>query len=273
MAGSGPRELRRGVLAVQVLDDVDVTPADDGVVLPGEPLLHVPWSECRSALLDRSPDGPEGRLRLASWLRARRWAADAGAGLPQRVRPVGLPADHALHPGPDWVRQRVLGGALDLGLGAVGLDPADPDGVVLLPPPALRDAGLDAPAAWTTARALLERRGEVAAQLLARDGRGRLRPVGDCDVVTLLGAASLRRALAERAGGLAAAVVPMRTRGWTDLTLIDPAFGPAAATATAPAERGFARPLLVTADEVRMVPAGGHPERGVVAVPWPRTAL
>ncbi len=129
MAGSGPRELRRGVLAVQVLDDVDVTPADDGVVLPGEPLLHVPWSECRSALLDRSPDGPEGRLRLASWLRARRWAADAGAGLPQRVRPVGLPADHALHPGPDWVRQRVLGGALDLGLGAVGLDPADPDGV------------------------------------------------------------------------------------------------------------------------------------------------
>lgn len=269
MGGSGLRELRRGVLAVQVLEDVDVTPADDGVVLCGEPPLHVPWAECRSALLDRSPDGPEGRLRLASWLRARRWAADAGAGLAHRVRPVGLPVDHALHPGPDWVQQRVLGGALDLGLGAVGLDPADPDRVVLLPPPALRDAGLDAPAAWTAARAVLERGSEVAAQLLARDGRGRLRPVGHCDVVTLLGAAPLRRALAERAGGLAAAAVPMRTRGWTDLTLVDPAFAPAAAAATAPAERGFARPLLVTADEVRMVPAGGHPERGVV--PRPRT--
>ena len=272
MAGSGPRELRRGVLAVQVLDDVDVTPADDGVVLPGDPRLHVPWSECRSALRGRAPDGPEGRLRLAAWLRARRWAADAGTGLAQRLRPVGLPVDHALHPGPDWVRQRVLGGALDLGLGAASLDPAAPDGVVLLPPPALRDAGLDPGAAWTAARALLERRGEVAAQLLAGDAQGRLRPVGDCDVVTLLGAAALRRALAERAGGLAAAVVPMRTRGWTDLTLVDPAFAPAAAAATGPAERGFARPLLVTADEVQMVPAGGHPARGVVAVPRPRTA-
>ena len=55
------------------------------------------------------------------------------------------------------------------------------------------------------------------------------------------------------------AVVPMLRRGWTRLSLVDPAFGPAAAAATAAAERGFPRPLLVTADELTQVPEGGDP--------------
>ncbi len=37
------RPLRRAVLAVQVLWDVDLLPADDGVVLPGDPALEVSW--------------------------------------------------------------------------------------------------------------------------------------------------------------------------------------------------------------------------------------
>ncbi len=131
---------------------------------------------------------------------------------------------------------------------------------MLLPRPALEQAGIDAAAAWRAARDRLEELGALAADLLAREGSGRLRPVGDCDAVTLLGARSLRRALAGPHGGMVPAVVPMRRRGWTRLGLVDPAFGPAAAAATAAAERGFARPLLLTADEVTVVPEGGRPE-------------
>jgi hypothetical protein len=59
----------------------------------------------------------------------------------------------------------------------------------------------------------------------------------------------------------------MRRRGWTKLAMIDPAFGPAAAAATSEADRGFARPLLVTADEVAVVPEGGRPEQIVLRDP------
>ncbi len=92
--------------------------------------------------------------------------------------------------------------------------------------------------------------------------------MGDCDVVTLLGARSLRSVLAASAGGLCSAAVPMRRRGWTDLALVDPAFAPAATAATDPEDRGFPRAVLLTADEVAVVPAGGRPGRDV-GVPVP----
>jgi hypothetical protein len=261
-------ELRRGALAVSVLHDVDLEPAPLGVVLSGEPTVWISWGECRLAFGVEHPESDTGRHRLARWLRARRWAADAGpVELADLLRPVGLPYDHALHPGRAWIRQRVLGNALHLGLGAAGLDPADPDGVVLLPPPALELAGVDADAAWLEATTYLEDMGRLAADRLTRDPKGHLRPIGDCDAVTLLGARSLRAHLADRQGGLGVAVVPMRRRGWTDLGLIDPAFGPAAAAATEPFERGFPRPLLVTADEVTIVPAGGSPAKLALDTP------
>lgn len=251
-------ELRRVVLAVSVLHDVDLEPAAHGVVLPGAPEVRVSWVECRRALAGHDPQ-TTGRRRLTDWLQARRWAADRSpAQLRERLRPVGLPVRHVLHPGHDWVRERVLGGALDLGLGAVDLDPADPDRVVLLPSPAFEASGLDAREAWTQAGVLLERLGALAAERMHGDRRGLLRPLGDCDAVTLLGSRALRTALARDAGGLAAAVVPMRRRGWTRLSRIDPAFGPAAAAATSAVDRGFDRPLLVTADELTVVPAGGR---------------
>lgn len=72
----------------------------------------------------------------------------------------------------------------------------------------------------------------------------------------------------------------MRRRGWTDLSLIDPAFGPAAAAATDPVDRGFPRPILITADEVTVVPEGGRPEDVVLRHPtgaleptWTRDVL
>lgn len=274
-----PLELRRGVLAVSVLHDVDVEPSALGVRLPGEPRVWVSWTECRRALAGHDPETDAGRTRLASWLLARRWAADVGPEhLRLALRPVGLPVDHLLHPGLGWVCERVLGDALDLGLGAVGLDPSDPDRVVLLPTDVLDASGIDAAAAWVDASRELDRLGALAADRLRLDTKGVLRPLGDADVLTLLGSRALRSALAAEAGGMAAVIAPMRRRGWTRIALVDPAFGPAAAAATSAAERGFVRPLLLTADEVTVVPEGGRPQDvalrdPAVDAPWQRDVL
>jgi hypothetical protein len=272
-------ELRRGVLAVSVLQDLDIEPASLGVVLVGEPSVWVSWGECRRALAGHHPETTAGHQRLGRWLLARRWAADLGGEhLRHRLRPVGLPVEHELHPGLDWVRRRVLGDALDLGLGAVDLDPKDPDAVVPLPVPLLESVGLDAEVEWVAAEHYLQRMGTLAGERLSRDGRGQLRPIGDCDVVTLLGSRALRTAIADQSGGMGAVVAPMRQRGWTRLAVIDPAFGPAAAAATPPVDRGFARPLLVTADELTLAPEGGHPEvlalrDSAVDEPWLKDVL
>ena len=272
-------ELRRGALAVSVLHDVDLEPANLGVTLTGSPTVWVSWGECRRALAGHEPESAAGRRRLTDWLLARRWAADVGPeGLELALRPVGLPVEHVLHPGLDWVRERVMGDALDLGFGAVGLDPSDPERVVLLPATALDAAGIDPEVAWTGARRLLEEMGALAAERVARDPKGQLRPYGDCDAVTLLGARTLRSSVAAAAGGMGAAVVPMRRRGWTRLAMIDPAFGPAAAAATEVEDRGFPRPLLLTADEVTLAAEGGRPEEIVLRdpaadVPWVKDVL
>lgn len=262
-------ELRRGVLGVSVLHDVDLEPNRQGVRLTGSPAVFVSWVECRTALCGIHPETDEGRARLARWLQARRWSADLSqAELAARVRPVGLPSGHALHPGPGWVRRRVLGDALDLGLGAVGLDPAHPDQVVLLPPPAVDRAGLDPSMLWIRARAYLERMGSLAARRAA-DRRGTLRPLGDCDVLTLLGARSLRVAIAAESGGMGTVVAPMLRRGWTRMALVDPSFAPAAWSATSPTERGLPRPVLVTRDEVVLAAPGGRPEELLLRDPLP----
>lgn len=262
MPGPTALELRRGVLAVSVLHDLDIEPQALGVVLSGEPGVWVSWGECRRALAGHDPETVEGRERLARWLLARRWASLLPqADLVERLRPVGLPVDHLLHPGLDWVRRRVLGDALDLGLGAVDIDPHDPDHVVLLPQPLLDAVGLDAEVTWLQAEVYLERMGVIAAERLRLDPKRQLRPIGDCDVVTLLGASTLRQAISADSGGLGAVVVPMRRRGWANLAMIDPAFGPAAAAATAAPDRGFPRPLLVTPEELSLAAEGGRPER------------
>jgi hypothetical protein len=255
--------LKRCVLAVSVLLDVDAEPDERGVVVCGVPEVHVPWKECRRALAGADPETDEGRRRLARWLLRRRWLADhTYDDLAERARPVGLPVDHVLHPGLDWVRSRVLGDSLDLGLGFLGIQPGQPDRVTLMPQTAIDAAGLAdvAGAWWLRASNYLERMGARAAERWFRDRAEVLRPMGDCDVVTLLGSWTFRAALTGGdAGGMRPVVVPMRTRGWVDLSRIDPAFGPAAAAATDAVERGFARPLLVTADEVSMVRQGGGP--------------
>ena len=259
-------QLRRLGLAVSVLHDVDLEPVDAGVELTGPPAVRVRWDELRAALAGEDPESAAGRARVAAWVLARRWAADAGRDAVEvGLRPVGLPVGHPVHLGPPWVEERVLGGALELGLGAVGVDPADRGRVVPLPPPALDALGIDRRAAWGRLRAGLEELGRRAAAHVRADPRGQLRPVGDADAVTLLGARTLRAALVRDAGGLVGAAVPTRRLGWTRLTLVDPAFAPAVAAATPAADRGFPRPLLLTADELTLVPAGGNPSRLVLS--------
>lgn len=257
-------ELRRLALAVSVLDDVDLVPMDDGVLLTGANPVEVSWLELRRALAGAdSVDAAEdlGRARVSAWLRGRRIAADTHPDLLRDLaRPVGLPVDHPLHPGLDWVRHRVLGDVVDLGLGFVGVG-RDPDEVVVIPQGALDAAGVDPLPWWPVARDYLERMGAVAAtRLVDNPDNPVLRPIGDCDVVTLLASRALREALCAQDGsGMRAAAVPMRRRGWLELTRIDPAFTAAAAAATAPDERGFARPLLLTIDEVGIATEGGAP--------------
>lgn len=259
-------ELRRLALSASVLDDIDLVPLDDGVLLTGATAVEVSWLELRRALGGADPQEDLARARVREWLRGRRIAADTHPEhLREVARPVGLPVDHALHPGLDWVRHRVLGGALDLGFGFVGVG-HDPDAVVVIPQAVLDAAGVDPAPWWPVARDYLERMGALAAERL--EEKATLRPIGDCDVVTLLGSRTLRSALCSQdAGGLRAAAAPMRRRGWIDLTRIDPAFTAAAFAATGMEERGFPRPLLLTVDEVGMAREGGRPAQLVLLDP------
>lgn len=258
-----PPELRRCALAVAVLHDVDILPATDGVVLPGRPDVHVRWAECRRALAGTPADSEAGRARLSRWLLLRRSLADRPLELlQQHARPWGSPVDSALHPGLDWVRRRVLGDALDLGFAFVGLDRSDPERPVPLPTAMLASAKIDPGPWWTQATVYLERMGEMALDRMKRTPRAPLRPMGDCDVVTLLGSRTLRAGIADAdPHGMRTVAVPMRNRGWLDLSRIDPAFSQAAARLTDISERGFARPLLVTRDEVVQVREGGDVSR------------
>jgi len=259
-------ELRRIALAVSVLDDVDIVPLDDGVLLAGAEPVEVSWLELRRAVAGADAESELARARVRAWLHGRRIAVDRDLEeLRQLARPVGLPVDHPLHPGLDWVRHRVLGDALDLGFGFVGVG-QDPDAVIVVPQGALDAAGVDPTPWWAVARDYLERMGAIAAERLADSPT--LRPIGDCDVLTLLGSRTLRVALCSQDGtGMRAAAVPMRTRGWLDLSRIDPAYTAAAAAATDELERGFPRPLLLTEDEVTLAPDGGRPAEIVLRDP------
>ena len=265
--------LRRDALAVSVLHDLDLTPTGDGILLDGVPSVELSWGECERALDNARYDTDIARHRLATWLFVRRRLADlvptaapgavdlAECGLLDRVRPLAFPAGHPCHPGQRWVADRVMGDALDVGLGLRGLDPDRPDAVLPVSPDLLAAAALADTGCWSAAAGYLDAMGAIAAERWRRSPSQPLRPVGDCDVVTLLASRTLRSTLAAAQGGMCACVVPMRTRGWTELRRVDPAFAVAAVAATGDEQRGFDRPLLVTVDEVALAAGGGRPEQ------------
>jgi len=252
--------LRRAALAASVLHDLDVDPMDEGVRLPGVPSLLVSWHELARAAAGLDPDTAAGRDRISAWLLHRRWIADHPASdLAERARPVGVPVDSPLHPGLDWVQLRVLGDALDLGVGFVGLRPGEPDAVEVVEAGVLAATGLDGTHWWASCQSYLENMGALAVARWRREPDAPLRPMGDCDVITLLGSRALRGAFVEATGGMRAVAAPMRTRGWLNLRFVDPAFVTAAAAATDDKQRGFDHPVLITADEVALPRAGGRP--------------
>lgn len=276
--------LRRAVLAVSLLDAdlADVELSDAGVSLGAAgSTLAVGWGELVLAAGGSDTPGDEVQRRVRRWLRLRRAVAEAVAvadspesgadHLLARVRPLGLPVGHALHPGPAWTVRPVLGGALELGLALRGVDDdarRDPDACGVLPVSLLTAAGLDPAAALERAERYLEDMAGLAAERFVRDTSAVLRPLGDADVPTLLASARFRRMLLG-GEGMRSAAIPTRRRGWLDLGRLDPAFVPAAAALTDPQEQGFPRPVLVTADEVTLVRPGGDIVAQSLADPAP----
>ncbi len=278
--------LRRGTLAASVLHDIPLRPDAQGVSLGRswddcEEWTPVSWGALSTAVVDVDPESLSGRLRLRDWLRgyllAR--AVRTRSELPYQLVALALPAGHVLHPGPVWAREQVLGGVLDVGLGVrPAADapvpqgrPSEPPAVAApLPPGALLAAGVDPAGWWPAAAARRDAMATLAADRLERDGEVVVRPIGGCDVLTLLSGRALRAHLARSDGtGLRAVAVPVRSRGWFDLARIDPAFVGAAAAATDAELRGVSRPLLVTADEVSLVPTAGPAELARLALADP----
>ncbi len=282
--GTDRAALRRCLLAVCVIDDIDLLPSDDGALLPGLvaglPAVEVSLGDCETAIRGADPDSPLARQRLSRWLWAKRAVAERSLDeLAERARPVALPVGHSLHSGRGWVRQRVLGGCLEVGLGFVGLDAQAPDDVVVVPHGVLESSGIDAAAWWRGAVEYLENMGALATKRWRRQRTSALRPMGDCDVVTLLASVVFRGALCADAGGMRVVAVPMRHRGWIDLSRIDPAFARAAAAITDEEDRGFARPVLLTVDELVLAGDGAAPAEIVLRDPavaddaWRRNVL
>jgi hypothetical protein len=261
-------DLRQCVLAVCVLEDVDLTPSEGGVLLPGDPRdVMVPWSMIDAAVGTHEPLSPEARGALFRLFRlVRDLDARPDGALREVLRPIALPIAHVLHPGRRWVRSRVNGGALHLGLGLLGVD-GDPDEVSIPPRGLLELLGVDLDAAWDRCWRYLEDMGAIAADRLDRDPLAPLRPMGDCDVLTLLGSAVFRGALVDADGvGVRAVAAPMRRRGWIDPDHVDAVFARTAAAATPRENRGFERPILVTLEGVWDSVDGGYERALAVAL-------
>lgn len=239
--------LLRLVRAVAVLDGVDAEPTRDGVpTVRGAATPFISWAEIAQLLgvddpLDRAP-----RLRLAVLLVLHRRIAELGAAadeaLRETARPLALPVGHPLHPGADWVCERVPGGVLDLGIGVAGLVP----GQDVLPLPASVAAaaglrvGLDDDTDWRRIRALGDRESEFAlARLHSRGDRAVLVGSDGIDALTLLALPASRDGLA---GPVAA---PGRDRAWLGARATDEAFLRAVWTLTQAARRGVPEPLQV----------------------------
>jgi hypothetical protein len=276
--------LRQCALAVSVLGDVDLLPHEDGaLIIPAHPASPAPaepapaepapvlvgWAELAETVGPHDPLSDAGRARVTGLLRLYRTVAEHGTQtdhaapevIGERIRlaarALALPPDHALHPGRGWVLGELRGGALDLGVGVLGLG-QHPDDVRPLPPTLARRLGLRPDGWWPDLADHLERMGELVSGRIERDGRAVLRPVGGCDALTLLAAASLRENLAGGDGtGLRAVAVPTRRLGWFDLARIDPAYTAAAWSIADQTDRGLPTPVLVTRDEVVLPTPGG----------------
>ena len=264
--------LRRACLAVSVLEDIDLTPAADGIAVDGPRPSFLPWWVIADEVGEVDPETPAAHRRLSTLLALHRMVAhspDAGDTFTKAARLLALPADHVYTPGSDWARERILGGAL---LAGVGLHDVLGEDTVPLPWSVAEAARVPVAELWGAAREHGDAMARLVIQRLERSPgstedeacvtarQSVVRPIGGVDVLSLLATPGMRRYLAESdRTGMRAIAVPMRSRGWFDLARIDPAFVQAAWTATEPEQRGMPRPMLVTGDEVVLGPTGNPP--------------
>ena len=164
-----------------------------------------PGRTLAAAAPPRRPPGRRRRPRRAAGARAPARAADG----------------HAARPGPRWAAYDVLGGAVEVGLGLRHV-------TTTAGPRRTRSGSCRwaccTPTAstrsrcWTAPTAIpLAEMAELAAERLLRSPSAPLRPLGDCDVVTLLASPTFRLAVVRDAVGvvgLRSAAVPVRRRGW-----------------------------------------------------------
>lgn len=269
VAGPGTATLRRLGLAVSLTSGLPVQPSATGLMLLGQhsvapkPGARIPdvitWTELAVAIAGADIESNVARERVIRWVATRIWLLGLTVNtLADRIRPLGLPADHTSHPGIGWSVVTVPGGLIDQGVAAVDLDPTHPDALVPLPFTLLRFSGHGTTGWFPTAAAYLEKRAEYAAARYRLHPQAPLRPAGDCDVVTLLTSRTMRMGLlADIPSGLRAIALPERDRGWLDVRAIDPAFVATAAAMTEPEKRGFDHLLLVSVHEVAAPKPGG----------------
>ncbi len=267
-------QLRRSLLSLLLLEQgqlAELELGEDGVHLDlDDHHLHLTWDECALAAdlqADAEPT-PATRRRLARWIRMRvrlaTWRTERGDDYVRFVisliRPRALPIDHDLHPGHGWIVRPVLGGSTHSGLALRGFtDDAQPDSdfAGLLPVALLDFADIPRQAAIEQADRYVHDMAQLAVDRHRKDPIASLRSLGDADVPTLL-SNSLYRSTILDGQGMRSAAVPTRHRGWLDLGRLDPAFAISAADLTDPDDRGYSRPILITADEITMVKPGGN---------------
>jgi hypothetical protein len=133
----------------------------------------------------------------------------------------------------------------------------DAESAGLLPVKLLEYANVPTAMAVARAQQYVADMAELAVDRHRRDPSAVMRSLGDADVPTLLTSPLYRHTLLD-GQGMRSAAVPSRHRGWLDLGRLDPAFAVSAAELTEPDERGYTRPILITADEVAMVKPGGN---------------
>lgn len=248
-----PAGIREAVLAVQVRQDRDDFKVDPtGITLRA--LDGSVTFETLSAMAP--PVWPwEARLNVVTdLLNAAGWATQPLPMLEGLLRVHAEPVGSLNAPAGDtWAVEPVHGGAMALGWGAPGVDPALPDRVVPIPDVIWALAKVDVWAWWGVARARQERDGELCALRWAAGilGQDQLRPVRIHDVITLLGARSLRAALTTREGFPMVTVgCPTRSTAWLVHEEVDLSFVTLAFEASEPLEQAFSHPLLITRDEV-----------------------
>ena len=265
VAGPDRDAARRAVLAVMVLEEMDLVPTADGVVVPGPMESLVGWDEIEECVARAGTEADARRL-VSALIRLHVVVADLGGHATEVLAPslrlLALPQQHVVHPGPSWTRDTVLGTSLDIGIGIIDVVGGRSDCV---PVPSAVASMLHADNLWDSVRLHAEEMAQICAARLRREGatartvsqmrsrvpRGVIRPVGGVDVPSLLSTTTLRQAIVSGdPSGMRAVAAPMRNRGWYDLSLTDPAFVGAAWAATDDVQRGLRGPILVTAEEV-----------------------